>query len=254
MKPDFLLVVGYIGILVVVAVGLWLAHGTPGEIWSSEGFVLAFGGATFGTLALLTGADLKMVKGAVRVAFTRSEYDYGKLIQDFGEYATISRKDGILALEMVANKAQSPFLARALRMAVDGVDPDQIEDRLATELASMEERHSRARNIFDNLATFSPAFGMVGTIIGLVLVLSKLDDPKMIGPRMSVALLSTFYGVFACYAVFTPIAKKLERKHKDEILYRHMIVKGISWLQSGDSPRVLVAKLEGFLREGIRTG
>jgi chemotaxis protein MotA len=94
---------------------------------------------------------------------------------------------------------------------------------------------------------------MIGTIIGLVLVLKSLDDPTQIGPKMSLALLSTFYGVFGCYAVFTPIAKKLERKHKDEILYRHMVVKGIVWLQSGDSPKVLAQKMEGFMRENVRT-
>ncbi|MBI2900932.1 MAG: MotA/TolQ/ExbB proton channel family protein [Planctomycetes bacterium] len=252
MKADLLLIGGYIGIALTLMAGLLIAHGTPREIWSAEGFVLAFGGATFATFALLTGADLKMLRGALKTAFTRAEFDYNKLIKDFGEYATISRKDGILALENVANRVDDGFLRRALRMAVDGVDPDQIEDRMATELSSLEERHNRAKSIFDNLATFSPAFGMIGTIMGLVLVLKSLDDPKQIGPKMSVALLSTFYGVFACYAVFTPLAKKLERKHKDENLYRHMVVKGIVWLQSGDSPKVLTSKMEGFLREKLR--
>jgi chemotaxis protein MotA len=123
MKVDFLLIGGYVGIVLVVLIGVTLAHGKLQEIWSAEGFVLAFGGAICGTIALLTGTDLKMFKGSLRIAFTRTDFDYVKLIREFGEYATISRKDGILALENVANRVEDPFLRRALRMAVDGVTP-----------------------------------------------------------------------------------------------------------------------------------
>lgn len=248
MKVDILLILGYVGILAMILIGLVLAEGSPKEIWSAEGFILAFGGATMGTMAMLSKAELKQVGRSLKIAFTEQKYDYEKLIQNFVNYATISRRDGILALESEASKTDDPFLRRALQMAVDGVDPDLVEDRLSIELASLEERHTRARSIFDTLATFSPAFGMVGTIMGLVLVLKGLDDPKQLGPRMAVALLSTFYGVFACYGVFTPVAKKLERKHKDENLYKQMIAKGIIWVESGDSPRVIESKLSAFLR------
>lgn len=248
MKIDILLILGYVGILVVIFIGLLLSHGTPQEIWSAEGFILSFGGAAVGTMAMLSMAELKQVGRSLKIAFTEQKYDYEKLIQNFVNYATISRRDGILALESEASKTDDAFLRRALQMAVDGVDPDLVEDRLSIELASLEERHTRARSVFDTMATFSPAFGMVGTIMGLVLVLKGLDDPKMLGPKMSVALLSTFYGVFACYGVFTPIAKKLERKHKDENLYKQMIAKGIIWVESGDSPRVIESKLSAFLR------
>jgi len=140
-------------------------------------------------------------------------------------------------------------MSRAVQMAIDGVEPDLVEERLAVEMASMDERHARTRQTYDTLATYSPAFGMIGTIMGLVFVLKSLDDPSQIGPKMGVALLSTFYGVFACYAIFTPISKKLDRKHRHETLYRQMIVKGIIWLQTGDSPRSIEAKLRSFLRE-----
>jgi chemotaxis protein MotA len=133
-------------------------------------------------------------------------------------------------------------------MAIDGVEPDLVEERLTVEVTGMEERHLRTRATFDTMATFAPAFGMIGTIMGLVLVLKGLDNPSRLGPKMGVALLSTFYGVFTCYAIFTPISKKLERKHKHENLYREMIVRGIFWLQTGDSPRTIEAKLRSFLR------
>lgn len=244
-----MLIVGYVGMLAVMLIGLILSHGTPQEIWSGEGFIMAFGGAVVGTMAGLSFQEVKDSIACLKVAFTVRLFDYEKLITDFVNYAGISRKDGLLGLEKVINTINDPFLSRAIQMAIDGVEPDLVEERLAVELSTMEERHTRGRATYDTMATFSPAFGMIGTIMGLVLVLKALDDPSALGPKMAVALLSTFYGVFACYAVFTPIAKKLERKHKHENLYKMMIVKGIVWLQTGDSPRSIEAKLRAFLRE-----
>lgn len=247
MKLDTMLVLGYVGIFAVIFVGV--AHGSPQEIWSHEALLIAFGGAVIATLASLSVQELKEAAQALRVAFSVVTYDYERLIGDFVTYAGISRKDGLLGLEKVISQISDGFMSRAVQMAIDGVEPDLVEERLAVEMASMDERHARTRATYETMATYSPAFGMIGTILGLVFVLKALDDPAQLGPKMGVALLSTFYGVFACYAVFTPIAKKLDRKHRHEVLYRQMIVKGIIWLQTGDSPRSIEAKLRSFLRE-----
>ena len=247
MKLDILLVLGYLLIVGVVFMGV--AQGSAQEIWSPEALVVSFGGAMIATLAGLSMQEIRESLQALRVAFTVSVFDYERLIADFVTYAGISRKDGLLGLEKVVSQIPDGFLSRAVQMAIDGVEPDLVEERLAVEMASMDERHARTRATYDTMATYSPAFGMIGTILGLVFVLKSLDDPSQIGPKMGVALLSTFYGVFACYAIFTPIAKKLDRKHRHEVLYRQMIVKGIIWLQTGDSPRSIEAKLRSFLRE-----
>jgi chemotaxis protein MotA len=247
LKLDILLVLGYL--LIVGFVFLGVAQGSAQEIWSPEALVVSFGGALVATLAGLSMQEIRESLQALRIAFTVSVYDYDRLIADFVNYAAISRKDGLLGLEKVVNQIQDGFMSRAVQMAIDGVEPDLVEERLAVEMASMDERHARTRATYDSMATYSPAFGMIGTILGLVFVLKSLDDPSQIGPKMGVALLSTFYGVFACYAIFTPIAKKLDRKHRHEVLYRQMIVKGIIWLQTGDSPRSIEAKLRSFLRE-----
>ena len=247
MKLDTMLVLGYVGIFAVIFTGM--SNGSPREIWSLEALVVAFGGAIIATLASLSVQELKEAVQALRVAFSVITYDYERLIADFVTYAGISRKDGLLGLEKVISQISDGFMSRAVQMAIDGVEPDLVEERLAVEMASMDERHARTRATYDTMATYAPAFGMIGTIMGLVFVLKTLSDPGKLGSRMGVALLSTFYGVFACYAVFTPIAKKLDRKHRHEVLYRQMIVKGIIWLQTGDSPRSIEAKLRSFLRE-----
>jgi chemotaxis protein MotA len=249
VKPDIVLIMGYVLMLGLTYAGLTLSHGTPSEIWSGEGFLMAFGGALVGAIACCSGQEIKDAIQAVKVAFTTQLYDHEKLIADFVNYAGISRKDGLLGLEKVVGQITDPFMSKSIQMAIDGVEPDLVEERLSLELAAMEERHIRTRSTFDTAATFSPAFGMIGTIMGLVLLLKALDDPSSLGPKMAMALLSTFYGVFACYAFFTPLAKKLERKHKHENTYRQMIMKGIIWLQTGDSPRSIESKLRAFLRE-----
>jgi chemotaxis protein MotA len=247
LKLDILLVLGYLLLVGVIFAGV--AQGSAQEIWSPEALVVSLGGALIATLADLSMQEILESLQALRIAFTVSVFDYERLIADFVNYAAISRKDGLLGLEKVIHQIPDGFMSRAVQMAIDGVEPDLVEERLAVEMASMDERHARTRATYDTMATYSPAFGMIGTIMGLVFVLKSLDDPSQIGPKMGVALLSTFYGVFACYAVFTPISKKLDRKHRHEVLYRQMIVKGIIWLQTGDSPRSIEAKLRSFLRE-----
>ena len=136
MKLDSMLVLGYLGIVAVLFIGV--AHGSPQEIWSPEALVVAFGGAVVATLAGLSMQELRESLQALRVAFTVSIYDYERLIADFVAYAGISRKDGLLGLEKVISQIGDPFLSRAVQMAIDGVEPDLVEERLAVEMASMD--------------------------------------------------------------------------------------------------------------------
>ena len=138
-----MLVLGYLGIIAVLVIGV--SHGSPQEIWSPEALVVAFGGAVVATVAGLSMQELRESLQALRVAFTIVTYDYERLIGDFIAYAGISRKDGLLGLEKVISQIDDPFLSRAVQMAIDGVEPDIVEERLAVELASMDERHARTR-------------------------------------------------------------------------------------------------------------
>src|SRR5436190_22056406 len=151
-----MLIVGYLGMLAVMFIGLTLAHGTPQEIWSGEGFIMAFGGAVIGTIAGLSSQELKDAIGCLKVAFLVRVYDYEKLITDFVNYAGISRKDGLLGLEKVVSHISDGFMSRAVQMAIDGVEPDLVEERLAVEMASMDERHARTWQTDDTPAAYAP--------------------------------------------------------------------------------------------------
>jgi chemotaxis protein MotA len=247
---DYITIAGYFGIAMAFGAGLFFGHGHVKEIWDMAGLSMAFGGATFGLITQFTKQDLKNFFRVLKKVFVVETMDYSMLIRDLVRYATIARKEGIMAIERETATIQDPFLRKALQLAVDGTSPDVIDQLLTTEMRQIEERHSTGKAIFDTLATFCPAFGMLGTIMGLVLVLKGLDNPKDIGPRMAVALLSTFYGVAGCYAMFTPIAKKLEKRSREEMLAKRLIIRGIMSIQAGDGPRMVQSKLEVFL--GVR--
>ena len=162
-------------------------------------------------------------------------------------YAERARREGMLALEEESEQETDEFLRKGLRLAVDGTDPQLLEKILETDLGQIEERHKSGKALLDCGGTFAPAFGMIGTLIGLVNMLSALEDPSSIGAGMATALITTLYGALLANGVFLPLAGKLETRSGEEILIKEMIVDGIMAIQSGDSPRIVEEKLKSFL-------
>lgn len=140
-----------------------------------------------------------------------------------------------------------PFIRKGLLLVVDGVEPEVINDILEAEIMAMEERHAKSRSLFEKAAEYAPSWGMIGTLIGLVLMLNQLSDPSTLGPSMAVALLTTLYGTVLANLVFTPMANKLEGKTEEEAFYKQIIIEGIIGVQSGQNPRILEEKLNAFL-------
>lgn len=169
------------------------------------------------------------------------------------EFAGAARKDGILALEKEIEAVDDDFLKRGLQLLVDGIEPDIIEDMLYAEVDAMGSRHKSGADFFRSLAAISPALGLIGTLIGLVQMLQAMDDPSAIGPAMAVAMLTTFYGALLANVIFTPLAGKLETRHKEEELSRTCIIKGLMGIANGLNPRVLVQQLDGELAPALRS-
>jgi chemotaxis protein MotA len=205
-------------------------------------------GGTFG--ALLLAVPIQSVMNAGRVALKALWHrrpSMGAIVEELVRYAELARREGILALESAAENARNPFLSRALTLAVDGTDPEQIREILAGELEAIGERHAAGRRVFDILAKYAPAWGMIGTVVGLILMLSQLKDPGSIGPGMSIALVTTFYGAVLSYFVFGPIAEKLQERSDEEIALKEIMLRGVMAIQSGDNPRIVRQKLKAYL-------
>ena len=145
------------------------------------------------------------------------------------------------------DEVESDFMKKGLQMAIDGQEPSEIEDILYNEIEKVKDRHQKGADMFTAFGTFAPAMGMIGTLVGLVLMLQNMSDPSSIGPSMSIALLTTFYGALMANIIFMPMANKLKSRSKDEILIYEIILTGIQSLVAGENPRVMEQKLHGFL-------
>jgi len=214
--------------------------------------LIVVGGTIGATLINFPLGDVLGVLRTVKNAFLHKDKPPTDIIEMIVSFATTARREGILALESRAEEADDPFLQKSIHLAVDGTAPELIKDILTTELAFLEERHSLGQGVFVAMGTFAPAFGMIGTLIGLIQMLSTLDDPSTIGVGMAVALLTTLYGALIANMFCMPIAGKLKVRTRMEMLVKEVIIEGILSIQSGDNPRVVEQKLMAFIAPSMR--
>ncbi|MFH1070797.1 MAG: motility protein A [Candidatus Glassbacteria bacterium] len=167
-------------------------------------------------------------------------------------FAERARREGILALERHMEEIEDEFLGKGIQLAVDGTEPELMRSILTTELDYLQKRHALGQSILNQWGFMAPAFGMIGTLIGLVLMLATMQDPSTIGPNMSVALITTFYGALVANLFCIPLAGKLKRRSEEEILMRELMIEGILSIQSGDNPRIVEQKLTSFIAPKLR--
>ncbi len=246
---DLATIVGIICALAAMAVGI----GTGVAAFINIPSLLIVVGGTFG--AAMVNYRFPQLIGAFAVAkqaFLYKPTSPTELIEELGKYAHQARREGILALESAAEEADDMFLKRALQLAVDGHEVPAIESILNNEIDQIKERHKSGAEIFTALASYSPAFGMIGTLIGLVLMLQSMNDPSTIGPSMAIALITTFYGAVMANLAFLPIAGKLRSRSQEELLYKELTMEGVLSISLGDNPRIVEQKLISYLEPRLR--
>ncbi|MDL2307362.1 motility protein A [Desulfovibrio sp. OttesenSCG-928-C06] len=233
------------GILFSMAL-IGLALGDAGNFVNASGMLIVLGG-TFG--AMLTNYPLKTVfsTGAViRKALLSSQPDRAQVAAQILEFSYIARREGILSLEPLVKEIADPYLRKGMQLMVDGLEPQTITAIMENEINNTEERHELGVDMLNSLASYAPALGLIGTVIGLVRMLGSMTDPSTIGPAMAIALLTTFYGAILANLVFLPICGKLKNRSKTEIQVMEMQLAGILGIAKGENPRVIKEMLEGF--------
>ncbi len=245
-----------IGVLAGFAVMLIAILISPGA--TVKGFIdypsimVVLGGAT---AAVLTSSPVRQFFSVFRVTknvfFNRQE-DFSTIIELIVSLAETARRDGLLALEGRLEEIDNPFIVLGIQMAVDGTRPEVIEDIMRTEMEAVATRHRNGKTVLDQFGKYGPAFGMIGTLIGLIIMLGNMDDPAAIGPGMAVALLTTLYGAIMANLVCLPFADKLGFINKHELLCMEIIIRGIMGIQSGDNPRIIEQKLNTFVPPNAR--
>lgn len=214
--------------------------------------LIVIGGLLSGLLVSFSLRDIKQMIKVMKQSFSSDERKLQDLIDTFVHLSGKARREGLLSLEMEIDQVEDRFLRKGMLLAIDGTDPDVIQDILLAEISAMEERHRKGRAILEKAGDYAPAWGMIGTLIGLVLMLKNLNDPSTLGPNMAIALLTTLYGSLLANLVFIPIAAKLELKTEKEAFIKQVIVEGVIGVQSGQNPNLLQEKLSAFLSEEER--
>lgn len=221
-----------------------------GDIMSFVNFPSIFvtvGGTLAATVVAYPARTLASLPGVIKNAFFKTNIDLNKDIEFIISIANIARKEGLLALENAISEINNPFLKKGIMLIVDGSDPALIRDILETELACMVDRHSAACAVLEQMSAFSPAFGMAGTLIGLINMLQQMEDASALGSGMAVAMITTFYGVLMANLIFTPLARKLQTADGLELLQKQMILEGLMSIQDGENPRIIQDKLNSFI-------
>jgi len=210
-------------------------------------------GGTIG--ATLINFPLPKVIGVISVvkkAFFHKQISSDEVIKMLVEFTRVARREGILALERRISNLEDSFLQKGIQLAIDGTPMETIRDILRIDLDSLENRHRTGQTILTAMGTYAPAFGMIGTLIGLIQMLRQIEDPSMIGQGMATALVTTFYGALMANLIFLPLAGKLKVRSEEEIMNKELVIEGIMAIQSGDNPRIVEEKLKSFLSPGLR--
>ncbi len=210
------------------------------------------GGTIASTLIAYPLARLTSAFKAVKHVLKSSKYDPGQIIENIIALANVARKEGILALEEAALNMDDQFLKKGIMLIVDGTDPELVRNILETELSYIETRHKEIQGTWEFMASMGPAWGMIGTLIGLVNMLNSMSDPASLGPNMAVALITTFYGTILANYICTPTANKLKIVGGEEILLKEVMIEGMLSIQAGENPRIIEEKLKSFLAPAIR--
>ena len=214
--------------------------------------LIVFGG-TIGTLLVAHPMNVLMGIGKVfRKAIFTDPPEINTLIATVIDFSGRARREGILSLQNAESETDDVFFIKGLNMVVDGLENSVIESVLSTEIDFLEDRHQKGIGLFNMLAALAPAMGMIGTLVGLVIMLQNLSDPDAIGPSMAIALITTFYGAILANVFGLPLANKLELRSKDEILAMQVTVEGVLAIAAGDNPRVVENKLNSYLAPSDR--
>lgn len=209
--------------------------------------MIVVGGTVASTLIAYPLNEVLMVLSLLRRIFFHKRSDARALIKQLVETSLQARTGGVLSIENQLGTIKNEYLRKGLQLLVDGMSEGGILNMLKIEAVNTRKRHQTGWEIFAEMGKYAPAFGMVGTLIGLIQMLANLDDPSTIGPRMAVAMITTFYGSIMANLFFIPMSVKLKRRSQEETILMSLIMEGLKSIRSGENPKLMEDKLNKFL-------
>ena len=246
---DIASLAGILLALFMLVFGIISSAGVGGfrEYLDPASAIITFGGAFSCTLMSMSLQNYIAGLKSFTLIFKAPALNTSEMIGKIIELSNVARKEGLLSLEEAATDLEEPFLKKGILLIVDGTDPELVRAIMETELVSVEGRHKETIGFWDTLAAMGPAWGMIGTLIGLINMLKNLEDSSTIGPNMAVALVTTFYGSLIANWLCAPFANKLKANNELELTLKTLIIEGLLSIQAGENPRVIEEKLKSFL-------
>ncbi|UCH81570.1 MAG: flagellar motor protein [Nitrospiraceae bacterium] len=237
----------FVGIMAIL-VGNALEGGSAGSILQGSAALIVFGGTLGATVLSFSGKDILLAARMFKSVFYENKMlpNEETIISDVVRFASKARKNGILSLDKDISRLEYGFFRRAVRLAIDGIDPHTIQSTLDQENKTFEEERGRAAKVFEAAGGYAPTIGIIGAVLGLIHVMENLSDPSKLGTGIAVAFVATVYGVASANLILLPMAKKMINNIKDEIFLREIIVEGVSGIQAGKSPFYLKEHLNAF--------
>jgi chemotaxis protein MotA len=249
---DLATVIG--SILAFALVAFAMASGPGGIVIfvHSQSVAIVLGGTLAVTMMNFPMAEFKSIFKVMMITTFNKISTPADEIERIVEYANLARKEGLLALETKLEDVDDPFFSKGIQLVIDGFGAETVRDIMDLEADWQRQRHSTGKKLLDQMGSFAPAFGMIGTLVGLVQMLQNLSDPTKIGQGMATALLTTLYGSMLANMVFLPLSGKLDILATNEGLLRELMIEGIVAIQSGEKPALIKEKLKGFLPPNVR--
>lgn len=241
----------------VIAVGalygsLMIDGGEAGGFANMSAFLIVIGGTIGATLVSFPLAQSMALPKLIAGAFKASNRNTLAVVNLLVNLADKARRNGLLALEEEGERLDNDFLKKGVQLLVDGTDPETLRNIMDIEMSVIEHRHEAGYSVLEAMGGYAPTMGIIGTVMGLVHVLGKLDEPSKLGPAIAVAFIATFYGVASANIMWLPLASKLKKKAQQEGLMLQTMLEGLLSILAGDNPRIVREKLEGFLEPNLR--
>ncbi len=225
-----------------------------GNYWDFSSAIITFGGAFACTLTCVSLPDYIAGLKSISLIFKNPVSNTKEMITKIIDLSNMARKEGLLSLEEAATDLNEPFLKKGILLIVDGTDPDLVRAIMETELVNIESRHKNLIGFWETLGSMGPAWGMIGTLVGLVDMLNNMADASAIGPAMAVALITTLYGSLLANWICIPVSTKLKYDNGIEMTQKEVMIEGLLSIQAGENPRVIEEKLKSFLAPKDRGG
>lgn len=244
---DMGLVAGIVVTFAALIAGLYMEGSTIGKYVGPSAFLIVFGGTMGVTLTSFGIPAMKNLPATFMYALRYTRIDRISTIHLLVRFAEKARREGLLVLEDDLRSAPDEFTRRGVQLVVDGTDPDLVKEILHTEVDSLHDERVSGAKVWEAMSGFSPTLGIIGTVIGLVLVLSNISDPSSLAASIAVAFIATLYGVGLANTIYLPFAMKIKSCAEDEVQGRELVIEGILAIQSGDNPRIVEEKLVAYL-------